>query len=59
MSTRVCWHHYFVRLKESDRFVETFGLPKNVSILDGSTAMLDLNCGKNESTKRPLIMLKT
>ena len=52
MSTRVCWHHYFVRLQESDRFVETFGSPKNVSIFDGSTAMLDLKSGKNESTQR-------
>ena len=52
MSTRVCWHHYFVRLQKSDRFLETFGLPNNVSILDGSTTMLDLKSGKNESTQR-------
>ena len=40
------------RLQESNLFVETFGLPTNVSILNGSTAMLDLKSGKNESTQR-------
>ena len=40
------------RLQESNLFVETFGLPTNVSILNGSIAMLDLKSGKNESTQR-------
>lgn len=40
------------RLQESNLFVKTFGLPTNVSILNGSTTMLDLKSGKNESTQR-------